>query len=174
MDYLIKKSSSTAESLGATVSEVKLPTQSGGDKVFVGDKRPLDLGDYVLAKATEITEPLDAATQKRGETAVVVVGDTVTVTYTAVDLTQGEINERDRRIPFDAFEGRFTAQEWDDATDYSLNAAPEMRRKIKQGLQRATARNSVDLLDPKTDAFLTILVNGGVITGTRKTAILTP
>ena len=52
MDYLIKKSNGTAESLGGTVDRVKLPTQTGGDVVFVGDKRPVDLGEYVLKPAT--------------------------------------------------------------------------------------------------------------------------
>lgn len=77
-------------------------------------------------------------------------------------------------ISFDDFEKLFTTQEWDDATDYSFAAAPSAKRKIKQGLDRAIANNKVDLLDAKTEAFLGLLVTGGVITATRKTAILTP
>ena len=30
------------------VGKIKLPNQTGGDVVFTGDKRPLDLGDYIL------------------------------------------------------------------------------------------------------------------------------
>lgn len=90
MDYLIKKSDGTATSQGGTVSKIKLPEQSGGDVIFTGNKRPLDLGDYVLVEAVEITEPLDN-TQKRGPTDVVVAGDTVTVTRTAVAKTAEDL-----------------------------------------------------------------------------------
>lgn len=94
MDYLIKKSDKTAESLGGTVGKIKLPSQSGGDVIFVGDERPLDLGDYVLVKATELADPLDPATQKRGPTteAVDVVAQTVTLTRTTVAKTVQELN----------------------------------------------------------------------------------
>ena len=91
MDYLVKKSnSSIVESYGGTVGKVKLPNQTGGDVVFTGDKRPLDLGDYVLVKAKEVDEALDA-TKKRGETEGVVDGDTVTVTKPAVTKSEAEI-----------------------------------------------------------------------------------
>jgi hypothetical protein len=83
MDYLIKKSDGTAESLGGTVKQVKLPGQTGGDVVFVGDKRPVDLGDYVLVASVDVTEAVGADT-KRGPTTVVVSGETVTVTQTAI------------------------------------------------------------------------------------------
>jgi len=44
MDYLIKKSDqSIVQQWGGTTAKVKLPEQSGGDVVFTGDKRPLDL-----------------------------------------------------------------------------------------------------------------------------------
>jgi len=81
-------------------------------------------------------------------------------------------------ISFDVFEARFTAQEWDDATDYvyavdTATGKPK-RKALVQGLARAQARNSVDLLDPKTDAFLTLLVAGNVITTAKKTKILEP
>jgi hypothetical protein len=93
MDYLIKKSDGTAESLGGTVGKVKLPEQTGGDVTFVkGMARPVDLGDYVLVEAVEVKEPLDETT-KRGETTTVVDGDvvTVTVTRTAVAKTPEEL-----------------------------------------------------------------------------------
>ena len=84
MDYLIKKSdSSVVEKWNTTVGKITLPEQAGGDVVFTGDKRPLDLGDYMLIKAKEVTEALDS-TKKRGETEVVVDGHTVTVTKKAV------------------------------------------------------------------------------------------
>jgi len=81
-------------------------------------------------------------------------------------------------VSFDAFEDRFTAQEWDDVTGYvyavdTATGKPK-RKALVQGLARAQARNSVDLLDPKTDAFLTLLVAGNVITTAKKTKILEP
>ena len=90
MDYLITKADGTAVSQGATVGKIKLPNQTGGDVGFTGDKRPLDLGDYILVKAKEVDEALDA-TKKRGETEVVVDGDTVTVTKKAVAKSVAEI-----------------------------------------------------------------------------------
>ena len=90
MDYLITKADGTAVSQGATVGKIKLPNQTGGDVVFTGDKRPLDLGDYILVKAKEVDEALDA-TKKRGETEVVVDGDTVTVTKKAIAKSAAEI-----------------------------------------------------------------------------------
>jgi hypothetical protein len=100
---------------------------------------------------------------------------TVTRTYTT---------EADPPIPsptvltFDAFEGRFTGAEWDDATDfvYEVNTTTgkPKRRALVQGLARAQARNRVDLEDNKTDVFLGVLVSGGVLTAERKIEILTP
>jgi hypothetical protein len=103
MDYLIKKSdSSVVEKWNTTVGKITLPEQTGGDVVFTGDKRPLDLGDYMLIKAKEIDEPLDA-TKNRGETEVVVDGDTVTVTNPAVaksaaEMAQGKIFELENDV----------------------------------------------------------------------------
>lgn len=81
-------------------------------------------------------------------------------------------------ISFDDFESRFTGAEWDDATDFVYQSDPTtgkpMRRALVQGLARAQARNNVDLSHAKTDAFLSIMVSGGVITEQRKTQILTP
>ena len=83
-----------------------------------------------------------------------------------------------RNITFDDFESRFTSAEWDDATDYvyevNITSGKPKRRTLVQGLARAQARNNVDLLDSKTDAFLSLLVTGNVITEARKTDILTP
>jgi len=83
-----------------------------------------------------------------------------------------------RFITFDDFEDRFTPQEWDAATLYvyqSDTASGEpLRPKLVQGLQRAIARNQVDLLDAKTAQFLALLVTGNVIDDARKTEILTP
>ena len=67
-----------------------MPNQTGGDVVFTGDKRPLDLGDYFLIKAKEVNEDLDV-TKKQGETEVVVDGDTVTVTRPAIAKSAAEI-----------------------------------------------------------------------------------
>ena len=89
MDYLIKKSDNSITNLGGTVGRVQLPEMTGGDVIFTGDKRPLDLGDYVLVKATEVLENIDPETQYRGKTIETVDGDnlTVTVTYPAVNFT---------------------------------------------------------------------------------------
>ena len=89
MDYLLKKSDGSTTSLGGTVSRLQLPDIT--DTIFPGDQRPVDLGDYVLVKATEVTQEVTSG-KKRGNTTV--VGDkdkeTVTVTYTAVDQTDEE------------------------------------------------------------------------------------
>tara|TARA_R100000315_G_scaffold59862_1_gene35989 strand:+ start:116 stop:556 length:441 start_codon:yes stop_codon:yes gene_type:complete len=89
MDYLLKKSDGSATWLGQSISRLQLPDST--DTIFPGDTRPVDLGDYVLVKATEVTEEVTSG-KKRGDTTV--VGDkdkeTVTVTYTAVDQTDSE------------------------------------------------------------------------------------
>ena len=89
MDYLLKKSDGSVTNLGGTVSRLQLPDST--DTIFPGDTRPVDLGDYVLVKATEVTQEITSG-KKRGDT--VVAGDkskeTVTVTYTAVDQTDSE------------------------------------------------------------------------------------
>ena len=89
MDYLLKKSDGSTVDLGGTISRLQLPDQT--DTIFPGDQRPVDLGDYVLVKATEVTQEITSG-KKRGDTTV--VGDknnnTVTVTYTAVDQTDEE------------------------------------------------------------------------------------
>ena len=89
MDYLLKKSDGSTTSLGGTVTRLQLPDST--DTIFPGDQRPVDLGDYVLVKATEVTQEVTSG-KKRGNTTV--VGDkdkeTVTVTHAAVDLTDEE------------------------------------------------------------------------------------
>ena len=90
MDYLLKKSDGSVVKLsGGAVSRLQLPDSA--DTIFPGDTRPVDLGDYVLVKATEVTQEITSG-KKRGDTTV--VGDkdkeTVTVTYTAVDQTDVE------------------------------------------------------------------------------------
>jgi len=89
MDYLLKKSDGSVTNLGGTVSRLQLPDST--DTIFPGDTRPVDLSDYVLVKATEVTQEVTSG-KKRGDTTV--AGDkdkeTVTVTYTAVDQTDAE------------------------------------------------------------------------------------
>jgi len=89
MDYLLKKSDGSTTNLGGTVSRLQLPDST--DTIFPGDTRPVDLGDYVLVKAIEVTQEVTSG-KKRGDTTV--SGDkdkeTVTVTHTAVDQTDVE------------------------------------------------------------------------------------
>ena len=89
MDFLLKKSDGSTTNLGGTVSRLQLPDST--DTIFAGDTRPVDLGDYVLVKATEVTEEVTSG-KKRGDTTV--AGDkdkeTVTVTHTAIDQTDDE------------------------------------------------------------------------------------
>jgi len=90
MDYLLKKSDGSTTSLGNTVTRLQHPDKLD-TFIYPGDQRPVDLGDYVLVKATEVTQEITSG-KKRGSTTV--VGDkdkeTVTVTYTAVDQTDVE------------------------------------------------------------------------------------
>lgn len=89
MDFLLKKSDGSTTNLGGTVSRLQLPDST--DTIFPGDTRPVDLGDYVLVKAIEVTQEVTSG-KKRGDTTV--SGDkdkeTVTVTHTAVDQTDVE------------------------------------------------------------------------------------
>ena len=81
-------------------------------------------------------------------------------------------------IPYEAFQNRFTAAEFNAATDFiyesDLATGKPKRRAMIQGLARAIAGNAVDLLGARTAAFMDALVAGGIITTTRKTEILTP
>jgi len=91
VDYLYKKADGSATSLGGTVTRLQLPNQTGGDVVFPGDQRPVDLGDYVLVKSIDVVQEV-TATKKRGGTTVEIDTDavTVTVTQTAVDKSDEE------------------------------------------------------------------------------------
>lgn len=90
MDFLIKKSDGTSENLNATVSRIQLPNQTGGDVVFVGSTRPVDLGEYVLVSAQEIIDPVDANT-KRGPVVTKIDGEKITVTHTVVFKTPEDL-----------------------------------------------------------------------------------
>jgi|TARA_R110000751_G_scaffold305358_1_gene421740 hypothetical protein len=98
MNYLIKKSDgSIVEKFHNGVSKIQLPGMTGTDAVHVaGDKWPMDLGDYLLIRAT-INEPALGADQKCGptDTIVDVVAQTVTVNKPAIDMTAQEIADRD-------------------------------------------------------------------------------
>jgi hypothetical protein len=81
-------------------------------------------------------------------------------------------------IRFETFEERFTSDEWDDSIDYiyeiDTTTGKPKRRELIQWLTRVQARDWIDLLDAKTDAFFNMLVSGGVVTELRKTEILKP
>jgi hypothetical protein len=81
-------------------------------------------------------------------------------------------------VTYDEFEAKFTAGEWSASTDFvyesDLVTGKPKRRALLQGLARAQARNSVDLEDAKTAAFMGALVAGGAVTEARKDIILTP
>ena len=63
MDYLLKKSDGSATWLGQSISRLQLPDST--DTIFPGDKRPVDLGDYVLVKATEVTEEVTSGKKRQ-------------------------------------------------------------------------------------------------------------
>jgi hypothetical protein len=81
-------------------------------------------------------------------------------------------------IDYEAFQNRFTTAEFNAATDFvyesDLVTGKPRRRAMIQDLSRATAKNSVDLLDARTVAFMDVLVAGNIVTSQRKTEILTP
>ena len=129
MDYLLKKSDGSATSIGGTVSRLQLPNST--DTIFPGDQRPVDLGDYVLVKATEVTQEITSG-KKRGSTTV--VGDkdnnTVTVTYTAVDQTDTEQwaairVDRDRKL---------SASDWMANSDVTMSSAWKTYRQALRDL----------------------------------------
>ena len=109
----------------------------------------------------------------------------VDIPLTAEEEQQRDAEEAAAALPptsapvsFDDFEARFQPSEWDLATDFVYEAntttGKPKRKALVQGLARAQARNRVDLLDAKTDAFLSALVAGEVITAPRKAEILEP
>lgn len=81
-------------------------------------------------------------------------------------------------ISYEAFQNRFTNAEFNAATDFiyesDLVTGKPKRRALIQGLSRSMSKNLVDLLDTRTDSFLSALVNGGIITEVRKSEILIP
>ncbi len=85
-------------------------------------------------------------------------------------------------ITYTEFQDRFTAAEFDDATEFvyetnttTTNSVGKPKRKaLIQGLSRTIARNSVDLLHAKTAGFMATLVAGGVVTQARADTILDP
>ena len=80
-------------------------------------------------------------------------------------------------ISYESFQDRFTAAEFNAATDFvyesDLGTGKPKRRAMIQGLSRAMAKNSVNLLDARTIAFMDSLVTGGILTAARRDAILT-
>ena len=126
MDFLYKKSDGTAENLGGTVGKVSLPGMTGGDVIFVGDERPLDLGDYILVEATEVTEEITWG-KKRGDTTVSIDTDnqTVTVTRTVTDSTAEECFEalRSQR------NSKLSSSDWMGLSDNTMSSAWETYRQ---------------------------------------------
>jgi len=83
-------------------------------------------------------------------------------------------------IPFDNFESRFTTVEWGATLEFiyevDLTTGKPKRKEMIRGLGKEIGSDRVDLLKkgPKsTDAFMTTLVNNGIISSARKTEILT-
>ena len=118
MDYLFKKLDGTATKLGGTVGRVEIPDTT--DIVYTGDQRPLDLGNYVLVKATEVTQEVTSG-KKRGDTTTTIDKDkeTVTVTYTAVDQTDAEqwVDIRDSR------NAKLRSSDWRGMSDVTMSSA---------------------------------------------------
>lgn len=80
-------------------------------------------------------------------------------------------------VSYEEFEDRFTEEEVALMGEflYAVDDTGKPRNvSAIQSMQRAIASNSVDLLHSKTDTWLSILVDGEVITDERKTVILTP
>ena len=126
MDFLFKKSDGTAQNLGNMVDKVQLPEMTGGDVIFVGDERPLDLGDYILVEATEVTEDVTWG-KKRGDTTVTIDTDneTVTVTYTVTDSTADECFAELRSIRND----KLSSSDWMGLSDNTMSSAWETYRQ---------------------------------------------
>ena len=97
---------------------------------------------------------------------------------TAQDEHEAALTAPPSIISYEAFQNRFTPAEFNAATDFvyesDLVTGKPKRRALIQGLSRAMAKNSVDLLDARTVAFMDALATGGIITAARKTEILTP
>lgn len=83
-----------------------------------------------------------------------------------------------KRLTYEGFTDRLTDAEQDLMGEFVYETTPATgkpkRIKLIQALQRAVALNSIELTDPKTIAFMDILVAGGVVTQARADAILDP
>ena len=81
-------------------------------------------------------------------------------------------------IDYEAFQDRFTAAEFNGATNLveEINLANGLPKRpaLKQAMARTYARGTVDLTSPRMVAFMDVLVAGGVVTVARKAEILTP
>ena len=81
-------------------------------------------------------------------------------------------------ISYEAFQDRFAALEMDAVTKFAdavdTATGDPKRPRLKQALARAWAKNTVNLADARTVAFMDALVAGGVVTAARRDAILTP
>ena len=129
MDYLLKKSDGSATNLNGTVSRLQLPDQT--DTIFPGDQRPVDLGDYVLVKAKEVTQEVTSG-KKRGSTTVTTDKDkeTVTVTYTAVAQTDAE-HWASIRTQRDA---KLAESDWRANSDVTMSSAWKTYRQALRDL----------------------------------------
>lgn len=128
-------------------------------------------GKPYLAPATrEGYEPFDPATQLRS--GPVLEASPPVIRYTISTRPKPTV------ISYEAFQDRFTAAEFNAATDYvyesDLTTGKPKRRALIQGLGRAMAKGNIDLSDARTAAFLDALVAGGVLTQARRDAILVP
>ena len=73
-------------------------------------------------------------------------------------------------ISYEAFQDRFTAAEFDAATEFvdqiDLTTGKPKRPRLKQAMGRAWSSGEINLLDPRTVAFMAALVAGNVFGGT--------
>tara|TARA_R110000822_G_scaffold256281_1_gene382120 strand:+ start:37 stop:486 length:450 start_codon:yes stop_codon:yes gene_type:complete len=126
MDYLYKKSDSSFVAQGRIVTKIKLPGQTNGDVVFCGaDKRPLDLGDYWLIRATHNIPKLNSFTKLGPKTEVLDAEKlTVTIKQNAINKTPEELwlairGERNYKLKQSDWRGMSDAPTMSDAwTDY--------------------------------------------------------
>lgn len=137
--------------------------------------------EHLDERLNRLQEPYERARYSDYPTNTILNPNYKTRAEREIDLQNedGAIAENKKRyVKFEKFESRFTTQEWDNATDfvYEVNTSTgkPKRKALVQGLSRAMARGYVDLLRPKTIAFMDALVAGNIITELRKTEILTP
>ena len=153
MDYLLKKSDGSATHLGESISRLQLPDST--DTIFPGDKRPVDLGDYVLVKATEVTEEITSG-KKRGDTTV--FGDkdkeTVTVTHTAVDLTDEEYWAEIRA----SRDIKLAETDYYALSDVTMSDEMKSYRQELRDLPQSKSKPS-EIVFPDKPSFKTIIIN---------------